>query len=76
MIIAFSIFEKKNDLCIIYDTLWNQGHIQGKTKQWNIAERSIFLEKIKMLLQVCSTSIVNLWKTLLLIPVYIDSFLV
>ena len=51
MILAFSIFEKKNDLCIVYDTLWNQEHIQGKTKQWNIAERFIFLEKIKMLLQ-------------------------
>ena len=52
MILAFSIFEnQKNDLCIIYDTLWNQEHIQGKTKQWNIAERFIFLEKIKMLLQ-------------------------
>ena len=50
MKVVFSIFGKKlKNLCImIYDTLWNQGHIQGKIKQWNILERSIFLKnKIK-----------------------------
>ena len=44
MKVAFYIIGK-NELCIIYDTSWNQGHIQGKIKQWNIRERSIFLKK-------------------------------
>ena len=34
MKVAFSIFGKKNDLCIMYDTSWDLGHIQGKIKQW------------------------------------------
>ena len=44
----------RNELCIIYDASWNQGHIQGKIKQWNIWERSTFLKKVKILLLVCS----------------------
>ena len=44
----------KNELYIIYDASWNQGHIQGKIKQWNISERSTFLKNGKILLLVCS----------------------
>ena len=43
--VVFSIFWEKNKLCIIYDSWWNQGHIQGKIEQWNIYERSIFIKK-------------------------------
>ena len=53
MKVAFSI-SGKNELRIIYDASWNQGHIQGKIKQWNIWERSIFLKKVEILLLVCS----------------------
>ena len=51
--VTFSI-SGKNELRIIYDASWNQGHIQGKIKQWNIWERSFFLKKVKILLLVCS----------------------
>ena len=73
---SFLFFWKKNELCIIYDISWNQGHIQGKTKQWNIWKRSVFLKEIKILLLVYSTKIVNFWKTVLIIPVQRYSILV
>ena len=72
----FRYFWEKNELCITYDTSWNQGHIQGKVKQWNTWERSIFLKEIKILLLVCNIKRVNLWKTVLIIPVYRYSTLV
>ena len=53
MKVAFSI-SGKNELRIIYHASWNQGHIQGKIKQWNIWERSTFLKKVKILWLVCS----------------------
>ena len=53
MKVTFSI-SGKNELLIIYYASWNQGHIQGKIKQWNIWERSTFLKKVKILLLVCS----------------------
>ena len=73
MKVAFYIIGK-NGLCIIYDTTWNQGHIQGKMKQWNISERSIFLKTIKILLLACSIKVVNLRKTVLIISVHIFIF--
>ena len=35
---SFLYFWKKNELCIIYDTWWNQGHTRGKIKQKNTWE--------------------------------------
>ena len=42
MKVAFYIIGKK---WVVYDTSWNQGHIQGKIKQWNIWRKINFSQK-------------------------------
>ena len=48
---------------------------QNKTMKY-MRKINFSLKKIKILLLACSIKIVNLWKTVLIIPVYRYSFLV
>ena len=73
MKVAFFIFGKKWIVCHIWYIMKSSTY-PGQNKRMKYMKISIFGQKVKILLLLCSIKIVNLWKTVLIVLVHRYSF--